>query len=82
VDTIEEAEDREKFQQLLHRLALSSRPTHRGTMIEARSEALKWASRSVRPSYVLGGRAMEICYDQPQFDAMCGAFVAAQGQRY
>jgi carbamoyl-phosphate synthase large subunit len=35
----------------------------------------------VRPSFVLGGRAMEICYDQSQLEKFAGAaFVAAQGQ--
>jgi carbamoyl-phosphate synthase large subunit len=35
----------------------------------------------VRPSFVLGGRAMEICYDQAQFERyVAEAFVAAQGQ--
>ena len=83
VDTIEEAEDREKFQQLLHRLGLKQ-PANgiARTMIEARSEALKVGFPAlVRPSFVLGGRAMEICYDQPQFERyVAEAFVAAQGQ--
>ena len=35
----------------------------------------------VRPSYVLGGRAMEICYDPKQFEQfVAAAFVVAQGQ--
>ena len=35
----------------------------------------------VRPSFVLGGRAMEICYDQSQFDRYVSeAFVVADGQ--
>ena len=35
----------------------------------------------VRPSFVLGGRAMEICYDASQFERfVAAAFVVAQGQ--
>ncbi|MBM4000694.1 MAG: carbamoyl-phosphate synthase large subunit [Planctomycetes bacterium] len=83
VDTIEAAEDREKFQQLL--IALDLKQPANGiarTMSQARIEAEKIGFPSlVRPSYVLGGRAMEICYDQPQFERFVSeAFVVAQGQ--
>ncbi|HYS44180.1 MAG TPA: carbamoyl-phosphate synthase large subunit, partial [Geobacteraceae bacterium] len=64
-DAIDRAEDRERFQEMLHKLGL--RQPENGT---ARSfeEAEKVAERIgypvvVRPSYVLGGRAMEIVYD-------------------
>ena len=64
-DAIDRAEDRERFQEMLHKLGL--RQPENGT---ARSfeEAEKVADRIgypvvVRPSYVLGGRAMEIVYD-------------------
>jgi len=64
-DAIDRAEDRERFQEMLHKLKL--RQPENGT---ARSfeEAEKVAARIgypvvVRPSYVLGGRAMEIVYD-------------------
>ena len=51
-------------------------------MDQARSEAAKVGFPAlVRPSFVLGGRAMEICYDQPQFERFVAeAFVVAQGQ--
>ena len=83
VDTIEAAEDREKFQQLLERLEL--RQPANGiarNMDQARMEATKIGFPSlVRPSFVLGGRAMEICYDSAQFDRyVAEAFVVAQGQ--
>ena len=83
VDTIEDAEDREKFQQLLGRLGL--RQPANGiarTMAEARREAERIGFPSlVRPSYVLGGRAMEICYDGSQLEKFVAeAFAAAQGQ--
>ncbi len=83
VETIDEAEDREKFQQLLQRLGL--RQPANGiarTLAQARAEAAKIGFPAlVRPSFVLGGRAMEICYDQTQLDRfVADAFKAAQGQ--
>ncbi|MBX9789903.1 MAG: carbamoyl-phosphate synthase large subunit [Pirellulales bacterium] len=83
VDTIEDAEDREKFARLLKRLGL--RQPANGiarTMAEARAEAAKVGFPClVRPSFVLGGRAMEICYDQVQLERFVAeAFVAAGGQ--
>jgi carbamoyl-phosphate synthase large subunit len=83
VDTIEDAEDREKFQQLLKRLDLKQ-PANgiARTMQQARAEAAKIGYPSlVRPSFVLGGRAMEICYDQTQFERFVAeAFLVSQGQ--
>ncbi len=83
VDTIEAAEDREKFAAILSRLDL--RQPANGiarTMSQARSVAAQVGFPSlVRPSFVLGGRAMEICYDTAQFDRFVAeAFVVAQGQ--
>ncbi len=83
VDTIEDAEDREKFQRLLQRLGL--RQPANGiarTMDQARAEAAQVGFPClVRPSFVLGGRAMEICYDHSQLDRfLAEAFAAAQGQ--
>ncbi len=83
VDTIEAAEDREKFQKLLSDLGLHQ-PANgiARNLQQARVEAQKVGFPSlVRPSFVLGGRAMEICYDQTQFDRyVAEAFVVAQGQ--
>ena len=83
VDTIEEAEDREKFQKLLQDLGLKQ-PANAiaRTMIQARSEAKKVGFPAlVRPSFVLGGRAMEICYDNAQFERFVAeAFIVAEGQ--
>ncbi len=83
VDTIEDAEDREKFQELLSRLGL--RQPANGiarTMSQARKEADKIGFPAlVRPSFVLGGRAMEICYDHTQLERFVAeAFIVAQGQ--
>jgi len=83
VDAIEAAEDREKFQQLLHKLGLKQPPNGIArTMDEARREAEKIGyPLLVRPSFVLGGRAMEICYDPAQMDRFVKeAFIAAEGQ--
>jgi carbamoyl-phosphate synthase large subunit len=83
VDTIDDAEDREKFARLLKRLGLSQ-PANgiARTMVEARAEAAKIGFPAlVRPSFVLGGRAMEICYDNSQLEKFVAeAFVVAQGQ--
>ena len=83
VDTIEEAEDREKFKEVLNRLGLKQ-PANAivRNMAQARTEAARMEfPLLVRPSYVLGGRAMEICYDQSQLERfVTEAFVVAQGQ--
>ncbi|MDH6302880.1 carbamoyl-phosphate synthase large subunit [Polynucleobacter sphagniphilus] len=64
-DMIDAAEDRERFQKLLHELNLRQPPNRTA---RAEDEALKLADEIgyplvVRPSYVLGGRAMEIVHD-------------------
>jgi len=83
VDTIETAEDRELFQQLIDQLGLRQPPSGIArTMAEAKVAVKKIGFPAlVRPSFVLGGRAMEICYDQSQFDRyVAAAFVVADGQ--
>ena len=83
VDTIEEAEDREKFRELLDRLGLKQPASGIArTLEQARREVARIGYPSlVRPSFVLGGRAMEICYDQAQFERFVAeAFAVSQGQ--
>ena len=83
VDTIEMAEDREKFRDLLDRLGLKQPDSGIArTLEQARREVARIGYPSlVRPSFVLGGRAMEICYDQSQFERyVAEAFAVAQGQ--
>ena len=83
VETIEAAEDREKFRDFLARLGLQQPASGVArTTAEARTVAATIGfPLLVRPSYVLGGRAMEICYDMAQFERFVAeAFVAAQGQ--
>ena len=83
VDTIDAAEDREKFQQLLSELDLKQ-PANgiARTMNQARNVVTEVGYPVlVRPSFVLGGRAMEICYDNQQFEKfVVEAFLVAQGQ--
>ncbi len=82
VDTIEAAEDREKFQQLLQQLGLKQPANGTAlTMDQARKVAEQVGFPAlVRPSFVLGGRAMEICYDQTQFERFVAeAFLVSQG---
>jgi carbamoyl-phosphate synthase large subunit len=69
-DMIDMAEDRERFQQMLHRAGLKQ-PANR----TARTEAAAIAAADeigyplvVRPSYVLGGRAMEIVHEPRDLD--------------
>ncbi|MFC7434456.1 carbamoyl-phosphate synthase large subunit [Hydrogenophaga bisanensis] len=65
-DMIDAAEDRERFQKLLHDLGLRQPPN---ATARTEAEALEKAAALgyplvVRPSYVLGGRAMEIVHEQ------------------
>jgi len=65
-DMIDAAEDRERFQKLLHGLGLRQPPNATArTEAEALSKATELGyPLVVRPSYVLGGRAMEIVHEQ------------------
>ncbi len=65
-DSIDRAEDRRRFKEILHKLNL--RQPESGTAMSV-AEAVEEARKigypvMVRPSYVLGGRAMEIVYDE------------------
>jgi carbamoyl-phosphate synthase large subunit len=69
-DSIDVAEDRERFQQLLTRLKLRQPPNRTARSTE---EAVKHAEDIgypvvVRPSYVLGGRAMEIVHQRSELE--------------
>ncbi|HBH54849.1 MAG TPA: carbamoyl phosphate synthase large subunit [Planctomycetaceae bacterium] len=67
-DMIDAAEDRKRFQEIIDRLKLRQPPNGIATDVEgARLAAARIGYPIlVRPSYVLGGRAMEICYDEQQ----------------
>ena len=67
-DAIDLAEDRERFQQLLHRIGIAQ-PVN--AIARSAEEAFEAAHKVgypvvIRPSYVLGGRAMEILRDDEQ----------------
>jgi len=69
-DNIDRAEDRKRFQVLLNKLHLTQPPNGTATSFE---EARRVAEEIgypviVRPSYVLGGRAMEIVYDEASLE--------------
>ena len=83
VETIEAAEDREQFQKLIDELGLRQPPSGIArNLAEARREVQRIGYPAlVRPSFVLGGRAMEICYDRSQFQRyVTEAFIVADGQ--
>jgi len=70
-DSIDRAEDRKRFQDIVHRLNLLQ-PLNDTAMTAA--EAVTAAERIgypvvVRPSYVLGGRSMEIVYDRETLES-------------
>ncbi|MDP1640322.1 MAG: carbamoyl-phosphate synthase large subunit, partial [Hyphomicrobium sp.] len=69
-DSIDLAEDRERFQKLLDKLKLRQPPNRTARSVE---EAVKHAEAIgypvvVRPSYVLGGRAMEIVHQKNELE--------------
>ena len=65
-DSIDIAEDRKRFQALLERLGLHQPPNGTAMELSAGCHIAEQIGYPVlvRPSYVLGGRAMEICYDE------------------
>ncbi len=80
-DAIDLAEDRERFQQLLHKLELLQPENGIARSVE---EAFAIAERIgypvvVRPSYVLGGRAMEIVRSEDQLDRYMREAVQVSG---
>ncbi len=69
-DSIDASEDRERFEQILRELDIKQPPNG---LARSYSQALKVAQRIgypvvVRPSYVLGGRAMEIVYSDAELE--------------
>jgi len=81
-DAIDLAEDRERFQQLLHQLNLKQ-PAN--GLARSLKEAETVAERIgfpvvIRPSYVLGGRAMEIVHDMAGLQRYMGTAVKVSGK--
>ncbi len=81
-DSIDRAENRERFNKLVKKLGL--RQPESGTATTY-SETVRIASRLgypllIRPSFVLGGRAMEIVYDEQSLKACVSNAIAASGE--
>ncbi len=81
-DSIDIAEDRERFNKLVQKLKL--RQPESGTAL-TREQAKRIADKLgypvlVRPSFVLGGRAMEVVHDEAAFDACVTAALEASGE--
>ncbi|MDU4960747.1 MAG: carbamoyl-phosphate synthase large subunit [Sporomusaceae bacterium] len=82
VEDIDRAENREKFDALLTELSI---PRPAGTSVTNAADALTGANKIgypvvVRPSYVLGGRAMEIVYNDAELsEYISRAVVASTG---
>ncbi len=82
-DSIDRAEDRKRFKELLDKLGLFQAES--GTAVSC-DEAVDAANRigypvMVRPSYVLGGRAMEIVYDEESLRNYMSRAVKASPER-
>ncbi len=80
-DAIDVCEDRQRFGALMDRLGIRQPP---GEMVADREGA--WAASArlgfpvlVRPSYVLGGRAMKICFDESDFHAAVDEAIRVSG---
>jgi carbamoyl-phosphate synthase large subunit len=81
-DAIDIAEDRQRFQQLLHKLGLRQ-PENGIARSAAEAEAVTEQIGYpvvIRPSYVLGGRAMEIVYDRNALHRYMREAVRASGE--
>jgi carbamoyl-phosphate synthase large subunit len=70
VDSIDLAEDRERFQQMLQAIGLKQPPNALARSAEEAAEKAEQVGYPVvlRPSYVLGGRGMMIVHDREQLD--------------
>ncbi|HEU4619820.1 MAG TPA: carbamoyl-phosphate synthase large subunit [Gammaproteobacteria bacterium] len=81
-DSIDLAEDRERFQKLVHRLGLKQPPN---CTARTEEEAIAMAKEVgyplvVRPSYVLGGRAMEIVHSEDELKEYMGQAVSVSNE--
>ena len=70
VDSIDLAEDRERFQKMLHDIGLMQPPNGLARSAEEAAQKAEEVGYPVvlRPSYVLGGRGMQIVHDREQLD--------------
>ncbi len=82
-ETIELAEDRDRFRQVMRKLGI---PQPESGMASNLDEALEIAARigyplMVRPSFVLGGRAMEVVHDEQMLKRYVAAAVGVSPER-
>ena len=82
-ETIELAEDRDRFRQIMRKLGI---PQPESGMASNLEEALEIAGRigyplMVRPSFVLGGRAMEVVHDEQMLKRYVAAAVGVSPER-
>ncbi len=82
-ETIDLAEDRDRFREMMRKLGI---PQPESGMASSEAEALTIAQRigyplMVRPSYVLGGRAMEIVHDEEMLKHYVAAAVEVSPER-
>jgi carbamoyl-phosphate synthase large subunit len=82
-DVIDLAEDRDRFRQMMRKLDI---PMPESGMASTLAEALDIAERigyplMVRPSYVLGGRGMEVVYDEEMLERYVAAAVGVTPER-
>nr|MBA3338841.1 carbamoyl-phosphate synthase large subunit [Geodermatophilaceae bacterium] len=82
-DSIDAAEDRRRFEAIAREIGLNQPPSGTATSV---AEALAAAERIgypvlVRPSYVLGGRAMQIVYDAASLEQYFATAVRASEER-
>jgi carbamoyl-phosphate synthase large subunit len=77
------AEDRERFSKLLHQLAIPQADSGYATSVSGAKEVAAWIGFPVlvRPSYVLGGRAMQIVYDESELDRYMGEAVRVSKEK-
>jgi carbamoyl-phosphate synthase large subunit len=82
-ETIDLAEDRDRFRQMMEKLGI---PQAESGMASTTDEAVEIASRigyplMVRPSYVLGGRGMEVVHDEEMLEEYMAAAVNVTPER-
>ena len=82
-DSIDRAEDRERFKEMIDKLALMQPESGTATTLDKAKEVARRIGFPVllRPSYVLGGRAMEIVYDDADLERYMQQAVFVSGGR-
>ena len=82
-DSIDRAEDRKRFKELVDKLGLKQAPNATGTSFEEVRVLAKEIGYPVllRPSYVLGGRAMEIVWDEADLERFMQKAIEASPER-